>query len=462
MSSAGPSSRRRPRADIEEDEEGDDIRSSQSASPSRSGKKRARTNGNRSDSDAESPEPEHSRVDSSPERDDDDDNDDNDDNESTNDETKSQFQPGSIRRVKLTNFVTYGKAEFFPGPNLNMVIGPNGTGKSSLVCAICLGLGLSPKHLGRAGEVGEFVKHNMSEAEIEIELERRPKDAKNYIVRVKIIRDGNGREWYLNGKKASLKIIQELTNKLSIQIDNLCQFLPQDKVSEFAALSPVELLLQTQRAAAPEEMLKQHEQLKQRRKEQKALEEKKVVDEEILENLENRQQNLQAEVERLKERQEIQQRVAFLKKRVPFVEYRIARAAHILCRNKKTEAQKRLRGLHNRVEPILATVRLKESNRDQIATVVQEREQILKAAEQEARGILDELERVDLKINENEGKVQGEVATDNARKVAMRKIQQTITSLEAKLKEAPVDFDAGEWNDKIVSHIQACHVCVPS
>lgn len=53
-------------------------------------------------------------------------------------------KPGAIVRVKLTNFVTYTSAEFFPGPNLNMVIGPNGTGKSTLVCAICLGLGWPP------------------------------------------------------------------------------------------------------------------------------------------------------------------------------------------------------------------------------------------------------------------------------------------------------------------------------
>jgi ATPase subunit of ABC transporter with duplicated ATPase domains len=58
---------------------------------------------------------------------------------------KSKHQPGAIVRVKLTNFVTYTLAEFFPGPNLNMVIGPNGTGKSTLVCAICLGLGWGPK-----------------------------------------------------------------------------------------------------------------------------------------------------------------------------------------------------------------------------------------------------------------------------------------------------------------------------
>lgn len=55
------------------------------------------------------------------------------------------FKPGAIVRIKVTNFVTYTSAEFFPGPKLNMVIGPNGTGKSTLVCAICLGLGWGPQ-----------------------------------------------------------------------------------------------------------------------------------------------------------------------------------------------------------------------------------------------------------------------------------------------------------------------------
>ena len=56
-----------------------------------------------------------------------------------------EYRAGAIVRVKLTDFVTYTSAEFFPGPRLNMVIGPNGTGKSTLVCAICLGLGWGPQ-----------------------------------------------------------------------------------------------------------------------------------------------------------------------------------------------------------------------------------------------------------------------------------------------------------------------------
>lgn len=58
------------------------------------------------------------------------------------------YKPGAIVRIKVTNFVTYTSAEFLPGPKLNMVIGPNGTGKSTLVCAICLGLGWGPQVRG--------------------------------------------------------------------------------------------------------------------------------------------------------------------------------------------------------------------------------------------------------------------------------------------------------------------------
>jgi ABC-type Mn2+/Zn2+ transport system ATPase subunit len=55
------------------------------------------------------------------------------------------YVPGSILRIKLHNFLTYHNVEFSPGPHLNLVIGPNGTGKSSIVCGIALGLGFPPK-----------------------------------------------------------------------------------------------------------------------------------------------------------------------------------------------------------------------------------------------------------------------------------------------------------------------------
>lgn len=55
-----------------------------------------------------------------------------------------RYVPGSIVRIQLKNFVTYDFVEFRPGSSLNMIFGPNGTGKSTIACAICIGLGGSP------------------------------------------------------------------------------------------------------------------------------------------------------------------------------------------------------------------------------------------------------------------------------------------------------------------------------
>lgn len=48
---------------------------------------------------------------------------------------------------------TYDTCEVHPGPNLNLIVGANGTGKSSIVCAVCLGLAGKPSFIGRADKV---------------------------------------------------------------------------------------------------------------------------------------------------------------------------------------------------------------------------------------------------------------------------------------------------------------------
>ncbi len=57
------------------------------------------------------------------------------------------------------------------------------------------------------------------------------------------------------------KQVREAAKALNIQVDNLCQFLPQDRVSAFANMNPQELLKETERAAGGSELIQQHEQL---------------------------------------------------------------------------------------------------------------------------------------------------------------------------------------------------------
>lgn len=67
-----------------------------------------------------------------------------------------------------------------PGPFLNVIIGPNGTGKSTIICGLCLAVGGSPKVLGRSDQVGDFIKHGKETGYVEIFLLVFPTFVKNF------------------------------------------------------------------------------------------------------------------------------------------------------------------------------------------------------------------------------------------------------------------------------------------
>lgn len=129
-------------------------------------------------------------------------------------EDKTQFKAGAIRRIVVENFLTYKKMEVSMGPGLNMIIGPNGTGKSSIVCAICLGLGWAPSVLGRSKELGDFVKHGESSGSIEIELQKREGDNRNPVIKRRLIKENNGSSWWINGQHSWLLEVEHCSDML--------------------------------------------------------------------------------------------------------------------------------------------------------------------------------------------------------------------------------------------------------
>ncbi|KAI1069703.1 hypothetical protein LB507_008483 [Fusarium sp. FIESC RH6] len=359
------------------------------------------------------------------------------------------YQPGAIVRVTVENFVTYEKAEFLPGPHLNMVVGPNGTGKSSLVCAICLGLGYSPKHLGRAGSVKEFVKHGKDTATIEIELQKRPKDPKNFVVKVQIRREQNNQKWWLNGKESNHKTVQMLMRKFKIQVDNLCQFLPQDRVVEFAACTPVDLLRETLRAAAPEEMLAWQKQLQDLDKDKKELEQSTHTDEETLRNLENRQQGLQTDVDRLREREEIIEQVNNLKSALVFAKYKEARTRFKDAKEQKKLAERSLGRLERDAGPSLEAVNAKQLYAQRIDEAISGRRAALKNAEDVTKKLARDASTASEKLKEFENRIEAERKGFDAKRKELAQSKSKITSLQAELRSRPEEFNPSDFNQKI-------------
>lgn len=368
----------------------------------------------------------------------------------------TEFSPGAIVRVRLENFVTYERAEFFPGPSLNIVIGPNGTGKSSLVCAMCLGLGYQPTVLGRANFVGEFVKHGNDHAIVEIELQKRPQDRANYVVRLRINAENNERHFSLNDKPCTLKHIKTLMAKLRIQIDNLCQFLPQEKVTEFAAMEPIEKLNKTLLAAAPEEVIRQQQELKQMFGERKELQRNLATGAESLRSLQTRQQGLQADVERLREREQIQKVVTDLTDARLVVHYNEQRIRFLELKEEKKKAERMHKRLEQENQPALESVNAKQIYKHEVERVLKARTQQAQNAEAEADKSLHAVEKIreDMKTLENKKGLERESMDKKKKEVGQHRTK--ITQLEGQMesgKDIETRFNAKEWSHKIASSI---------
>ncbi|PCH40750.1 nucleoside triphosphate hydrolase protein [Wolfiporia cocos MD-104 SS10] len=261
------------------------------------------------------------------------------------------FVPGSIVRIQLKNFVTYDFVEFCPGPYLNLIFGPNGTGKSTIACAICLGLNFPPSVLGRATDLNSFVKIGTNSGHIEIEL-KGSKGKPNLTIRRTLSAKSKSSNFFLNGQAASGREIQNRMAELNVQVSNLCTFLPQDKVSEFAQMSPQQLLRETQRAAGNASLTTWHDALISSGKDLKQLQELLNSDTDQLKTAEERNAALEREVKRFEERRQLEREVQLYELILPFREYVEAKNNYTVAKATQREALARVKKLQERNKPI--------------------------------------------------------------------------------------------------------------
>lgn len=142
----------------------------------------------------------------------------------------------------MVNFLTFSEVTFKPGPRMNLVIGPNGSGKSTIVSAICIVFGGKPGLLGRHPDLGAFVKHFAEEACVEAWIYEPSRPTGYVSVKREFDRDGKGR-FFLNNKQCKqFDILHKVVRKYDIQLDNMSQFMPQEKIADFIQHKPIELL----------------------------------------------------------------------------------------------------------------------------------------------------------------------------------------------------------------------------
>ena len=223
-------------------------------------------------------------------------------------EGRSRFSAkGAVKRVRLKNFMTYVDETFWPGPNFNVVVGANGSGKSSIVTALCIALGGDLGNLNRQTEISSLINNNTDASEALIEVELYIREGENKTVQC-TVSNSRGLSFKVDDKKVGKTELKELMEELQIQPGNMCQFLPQDVVRDFPTMDNQQIFSNTVKAVGDLSLIDTYEKLKKIQGKAKDLEEKLETKLSTFESLERKEKKLENDKKAYEERKAVIER----------------------------------------------------------------------------------------------------------------------------------------------------------
>ncbi|GMY07832.1 structural maintenance of chromosomes protein 6B-like isoform X1 [Fagus crenata] len=150
---------------------------------------------------------------------------------------------GTIRRIRLENFMCHSNVQIEFGEWVNFITGQNGSGKSAILTALCVAFGCRAKGTQRASTLKDFIKTGCSYSIVYVEIKNEGEDAfkpeifgDTIIVERRIsestsstvLKDHQGRK--VSSRKDDLR---EIVEHFNIDVENPCVIMSQDKSREF-------------------------------------------------------------------------------------------------------------------------------------------------------------------------------------------------------------------------------------
>lgn len=156
---------------------------------------------------------------------------------------------GVIRAIYLENFLCHSRLSFTFGPNMNFIIGHNGSGKSAVLTALVVVLGGKSNSTGRGSGVKDFVKSGTDRALVRVTIRNDGSDpfkfdefGESIDIERSITKEGqtqykikgHTRQKALTGKIARTTL-GHILDHYDIQVDNPMTVLNQDQSRHFLA-----------------------------------------------------------------------------------------------------------------------------------------------------------------------------------------------------------------------------------
>nr|XP_058928696.1 structural maintenance of chromosomes protein 5 isoform X3 [Kogia breviceps] len=240
--------------------------------------------------------------------------------------------------------------------------------------------------------------------------------------------------WFINKKSTTQKVVEEQVAALNIQVGNLCQFLPQDKVGEFAKLSKIELLEATEKSIGPPEMHKYHCELKNFREKEKQLETSCKEKTEYLEKMIQRNERYKQDVERFYERKRHLDLIEMLEAKRPWVEYENVRQEYEEVKLARDQAKDEVRKLKEGQIPITRRIEETERQRHNLEARIKEKATNIKETSQKCKQKQDVIERKDKHIEELQQALTVKQNEEHDRQRRISNTHKMIEDLQNELK----------------------------
>ncbi|MFX1602498.1 MAG: AAA family ATPase [Promethearchaeota archaeon] len=141
-----------------------------------------------------------------------------------------------IESVRLRNFLSFYEGVVSFDPGLTVIIGPNGSGKTSIFHAMKFALGSNQRE-ARYPKWSDFIRHGASSAEVELTVSN---DGSSHRFLRKIDRDGIPRA-FVDGKRVKAAELRSLVSSIGLDIDNTLVFMPQERINALRDMNPVEV-----------------------------------------------------------------------------------------------------------------------------------------------------------------------------------------------------------------------------
>lgn len=268
---------------------------------------------------------------------------------------------------------------------------------------------------------------------VEIELFR---TSGNLVITREIDVIKNQSFWFINKKPVTQKIVEEQVAALNIQVGNLCQFLPQDKVGEFAKLSKIELLEATEKSIGPPEMHRYHCELKNFREKEKQLETSCKEKTEYLEKMVQRNERYKQDVERFYERKRHLDLIEMLEAKRPWVEYENVRQEYEGVKLVRDRVKEEVRKLKEGQIPMTRRIEEIEKQRRVLETRIKEKASEIKEASQKCKQRQDLIERKDRHIKELQQALTVKQNEEHDRQKRISNTRRMIEDLQNELRTA--------------------------